>query len=61
MLAVVKQRLVDAFPLIVAAALPIAGLVLAGAHLAEGRRQEATPLALAALLGTLIWVLVLSL
>lgn len=55
-----RERLTYAFPLIVAAALPVAGLVLAGARLTEGARSEASRLLLAALLGTVIWVIVLS-
>jgi hypothetical protein len=56
----VRERLTYAFPLIVAAALPVAGLALAGARMTEGARSEAGRLLLAALLGALIWVIVLS-
>jgi hypothetical protein len=60
MLRAVKERLNDAFPLIVAAALPLAGLALAAARLSQDERPEAGRLLVAALLGSLIWAIVLS-
>ncbi len=55
-----RERLTYAFPLIVAAVVPLAGLTMAAIRLGERRRQDAAALAGASLLGALIWVLALS-
>jgi hypothetical protein len=56
----VRDRATELFPFAAAAVLPLAGLVMAGFQYAEGEREYATRLALAALLGTVIWLLVLT-
>ena len=48
------------FPYVLAALLPLAGLVLAGAWWADGRREGAQRLLMAAVLGAVVWVAVLS-
>ena len=48
------------FPYVLAAALPLAGLFLAGAWAVDGRREEGAIMAGAALLGALIWITVLT-
>lgn len=55
-----KERATVIFPYAIAAALPLAGLVLALARAVEGKTHDAAVLLGAALLGTLIWFLVLS-
>ena len=49
----------DNFAVIIAAVLPIAGLALAGIRFSEGDRPEGGRILLAALLGALIWAIVL--
>jgi len=56
-----RERLVSAFPYAVAAVLPLAGLVLGLLRLGEGRGREGALYLGAAVLGTLIWLSVLSL
>lgn len=55
-----KPLIVKWFPYVLAAALPLAGLFLAGAWALDGRRQEGAWMAGAALLGALIWVTALT-
>lgn len=55
-----KERLAHVFPIAVAAVLPVAGLVLAGARFAEGERDLGARLLIAALLGGLIWTILLT-
>ena len=55
-----KERATTIFPYAIAAALPLAGLVLAAAWAVERRTQDAALVLAAALLGALIWALVLS-
>jgi hypothetical protein len=56
----VRERAAELFPFAAAAVLPLAGIVMAGVQYADGEREYATRLALAALLGTVIWLLVLT-
>jgi hypothetical protein len=56
-----KERLAGAFPYMLAGVVPLAGLVLGLFRIVEGRRPEGGALIAAALLGTVIWVSVLSL
>jgi hypothetical protein len=56
----VRERAAAVFPFVLSAALPLAGLVLAGLRYAEGDREYGTRLALAALLGVFAWMLVLT-
>lgn len=55
-----RERLAYAFPLIIAALLPIAGLALAALRFGQEERAEAGLILLAALLGSLVWAIVLS-
>lgn len=55
-----KERATTIFPYAIAAALPLAGLVLAAAWAVERRTHDAALVLAAALLGALIWALVLS-
>ncbi len=55
-----KERIALWFPYILSAALPLAGLFLAGAWAYDDRRQEATWMAGASLLGAAIWLTVLT-
>ena len=55
-----KERATTIFPYAIAAALPLAGLVLAAAWAVERRTHDAVLVLAAALLGALIWALVLS-
>ena len=57
----VKQRISAWFPYVLSAALPLAGLFLAAAWAFERRREEATGMAAAALVGAVVWVAVLTL
>src|SRR6476659_2594634 len=56
----VRERLSLAFPFLLAAIVPLAGLALAGIRVSEKRYHDAWVLAAAAVLGALIWVLALS-
>ncbi len=56
-----KERLSGSFLYVIAAALPLAGLLLGLLRIGEGRSQEGAWLIAAALLGTIIWVSALSL
>ncbi len=55
-----KERAALILPFAVAAALPLAGIVLAGARYAEGRAYDGGLLLAASLLGAVIWALVLT-
>lgn len=55
-----KERATLIFPYAIAAVLPLAGLVLALVRLTERRAYDAGLLLAAALLGTLIYLLILS-
>jgi len=55
-----KERATTIFPYAIAAALPLAGLVLAAAWAVERRTYDAALVAAASLLGTLIWFIALS-
>lgn len=55
-----KERATTVFPYAIAAALPLAGLVLAAAWAVERRTYDAALVAAASLLGTLIWFIALS-
>ena len=55
-----KERLSAAFPYIVAAALPLAGLFLALFRATEQKYYDAGLLLLSSLLGALIFVILLS-
>jgi hypothetical protein len=56
----VRERAAGVFPFLLSAVLPLAGLLMAGFQYSEGEREYATRLALAALLGVVIWTLVLT-
>lgn len=56
-----KDRLSGSFLYVIAAALPLAGLLLGLLRMGEQRTQEGAWLIAAALLGTIIWVSALSL
>jgi len=55
-----KERAATIFPFVIAAALPLAGLVLAGAWAVERRTYDAALVLAASLLGALVWLLVLQ-
>ncbi len=55
-----KERATTIFPYAIAAALPLAGLVLAGAWAVERRTYDAALVLAASLLGALVWFIVLS-
>ena len=55
------ERAKQIFPFAIAAVVPLAGLLLAVAAFAEKRMHDASVLAGAAVLGTLIWTLALGL
>lgn len=55
-----KERATTIFPFAIAAVLPLAGLVLAGAWAIEKRTYDAALVLAAALLGALIWFLILG-
>ena len=55
-----KERATLIFPYAIAAALPLAGIILAGARYAEKRTYDANLLLAASLLGALIWALALT-
>jgi len=55
-----RERATTIFPYAIAAALPLAGLVLAAAWAVERRTHDAALVAAASLLGALVWFLVLS-
>jgi hypothetical protein len=55
-----RARLAELFPYVVAFVLPAAGLVLAGAKAVSDDRHDATILLVAAVLGTLAWISVLT-
>ncbi len=55
-----KERLATTFPYALAALLPLAGVLLAVAWAMDKRTYDAAILLAAALLGTVVWVLVLS-
>ncbi len=54
------DRLRNAFPYILAVALPLAGLVIAVLRYAQGERDDALRIALAAFLGMCLYALVLG-
>jgi hypothetical protein len=54
------DRLRAAFPVAIAVALPLAGMVLAGAAMAAGDRVQALRLAAATLLGVALYALLLT-
>ena len=54
------DRLRRLFPFVIAVALPLAGLVLAGARLVEGSRDEGVRLLAATALGAALYALVLT-
>ena len=55
-----RERATTIFPFAIAAVLPLAGLVLAAAWAVEKRTYDAALVAAAALLGALVWFLILS-
>lgn len=55
-----KDRATTVFPYAVAAVLPMAGLVLAAAWALEQRTHEAGLVAASAVLGALVWFILLS-
>lgn len=55
-----RERATTIFPYVIAAALPLAGLVIALAWAVERRTYDAALAAAAALLGGVIWLIVLS-
>lgn len=55
-----KERIATWFPFVLAALVPLAGVVLALAWAADGRRREAGNLVGAAVLGAVVWILVLT-
>lgn len=55
-----KERATTIFPFAIAAVLPLAGLVLAAAWAVEKRTYDAALVLGAALLGALVWFLILS-
>jgi hypothetical protein len=55
-----RDRAATIFPFVIAAALPLAGLVLAAAWAFEKRTYDAALVLGAALLGAIIWVIVLG-
>lgn len=56
-----KERITAWFPYVLAAALPLAGLLLAGGRALERRNEEAVAMGAAALFGAIVWVAVLTL
>lgn len=55
-----RERATTIFPYALAAVLPLAGLILAAAWAVEKRTYDAAVIAGAALLGALVWFIVLS-
>ncbi len=55
-----RERAAAVFPFVLSAALPLAGLILAGLRIAEGEREYGARLALAALLGAVFYVLIIT-
>lgn len=55
-----RERASELFPFAVAAVFPPAGLILALAQIADGERDFGVRLAIAAVLGAVAWVLVLT-
>ena len=55
-----KERATTIFPYAIAAVLPLAGLVLAAAWAVEKRTYDAGLVLAAALLGALVWFLLLG-
>lgn len=55
-----RERATTIFPYVIAAALPLAGLVLAAAWAVEKRMYDAALVAAASVLGALIWTLALT-
>ena len=55
-----KERATTIFPYVIAAALPLAGLVLAAAWAVEKRTYDAALVLGAAVLGAVLWLVVLS-
>lgn len=55
-----RDRIAFAFPLIIAALLPLAGMALAALRYGQDDRAEAGLTLAAAMLGTVVWALVLS-
>jgi len=56
----VRERAAAVFPFVLSAALPLAGIILAGLRIAEGEREYGIRLALAALLGCAFYALVIT-
>lgn len=55
-----KERASLILPYAVAAVLPLAGIILAGARYAEKRTYDGNLLVVASLLGALIWTIALT-
>ena len=55
-----RERAALALPLFLAALVPLAGILLALLRLSEQRRREAGLIGAAAVLGALIWTIVLT-
>lgn len=55
-----KERAAIIFPYAIAAALPLAGLVLAAAWVVEKRTYDAALVLAVSLVGALIWIIVLT-
>ena len=53
-------RIASVFPFVLAAVLPLVGLILAAVWVADGRRQEAGMLLAASLLGAVVYAIVLG-
>ena len=55
-----NERATSIFPFVIAAVFPPAGLILAGAQFVDGHRDLAARIAGAAVLGAIIWALLLT-
>ena len=55
-----RERATAIYPVAIAAALPVAGIVLALVRFSENDRREAGVMAAAAILGAAIWAIVLT-
>ena len=55
-----KERLIQSFPYVLAAALPLAGIILALLRFAEKRPQEGFQVAAAAVFGAFVYALLLA-
>ena len=54
----VRSRLAEAFPIVLAVVVPLAGLLLALQHAATGDRRQAARIGAATLLGAFLYALV---